>query len=125
MSDETATMVSIEDVEPNQRIIPEGWHHDYEVIAVEDTDDPETVNTMSGVAAKVDGERLCDHRCLKPDSHVEGGTPHFYGYQVPSTDDLAYRYRRLYDEVSRQLTALYEWADEHGVRLPDPGEGAT
>jgi hypothetical protein len=33
----------------------------------------------------------------------------------------AYRYRRLYEEVARQLMNLYIYAEEKGIELPSPG----
>ncbi len=37
----------------------------------------------------------------------------------------AYRYRRLYEEAASQLTALYRYAEENGIDLPDPGPSFT
>lgn len=33
----------------------------------------------------------------------------------------AYKYRRLYEETSRQLSDIYRYAEEHGIDLPSPG----
>ncbi len=33
----------------------------------------------------------------------------------------AYRYRRLYEEVVRQIQNLYNFAEERGIELPSPG----
>jgi hypothetical protein len=35
----------------------------------------------------------------------------------------AYRYRRLYEEVRRQLENLYKYADDANIELPSPGNG--
>jgi hypothetical protein len=37
----------------------------------------------------------------------------------------AYKYRRLYEEASRQLTNLYKYAEEHSIDLPNPGPDFT
>lgn len=36
----------------------------------------------------------------------------------------AYKYRRFYEEVSRQITNLYKYAEERGWELPDPNSGS-
>ena len=37
----------------------------------------------------------------------------------------AYRWWALYRECARQMTSLYEWAEEHGIDLPSPGDSFT
>lgn len=40
-------------------------------------------------------ELNCDHICLLGDGHVEQGTLHFYGYELPSSRKLALERLRL------------------------------
>lgn len=35
--------------------------------------------------------------------------------------DEAYKYRRLYEEASSQLNAIYDYAEENDITLPDSG----
>lgn len=32
-------------------------------------------------------EKMCDHRCILDDDHVERGEPHYYGYRLPVESD--------------------------------------
>ena len=46
----------------------------------------------------------CGHECLKDNSHVERGEPHFYGYSFPSKSDL----RAQLTQREAELAALPE-----------------
>jgi len=37
----------------------------------------------------------------------------------------AYKYRRLYERLVREIQNLYTYADEHDIELPSPGPGIT
>lgn len=37
----------------------------------------------------------------------------------------AYKYRRLYEETSKQLYDIYKYAEEHGIDLPNTGPDFT
>ena len=37
----------------------------------------------------------------------------------------AYKYRRLYEEVTRQIQNLYKFAEQEGIELPSPGDSGS
>lgn len=49
----------------------------------------------------------CGHECLKDNSHVERGEPHFYGYSFPSKSDLRAQLAQLQDRVDNALSRIH------------------